>query len=809
MREIFNNILYMARRFKTVTAFNMVGLIVSFATFYLLMTQIAYQVTYNHGLKDYERIYRMETDFVFNEWEFSDAACRPLADALNKLPQVETHSLVVDVGTGNYTGYYTYTFKRGDREMEYVVTYGNNTVVKALNDSAVSGSIEWTDSDRVGCIIPLSIAMDYFGRADAAGDTMTYVSQEDGRERKKVVRGVYQDYPENCELKNYIYDNIFDEGLASLNFAYKCFVKFKEVPSDMNAFAGEVKRSCISNLTGELGDWHDSRELRQKVQAIEGTRIRFVPLADSYFESSSFTSGDNGYWGMLRILELACLMVVLIAIINYLNFMLAESPVRMRSLNTRQVLGASRCSLRLGLIGECVVTSLVACVVALALCWALSRVVPSGLLIVGGIALGDHRLLVLLILGVSVAAGALAGLYPALFATSFPPAVALKARFGLTPQGRQLRTMLVCLQLVISMLLLIYIGILYMQSRHIYNAPYGYNKERILVAELPVTSSDTVVERLSSDLLHLPGIERVSFSDARLGTTDGHNTVHTEAQGHAIRYSHMFADTSFVKTMGITMLEGRDFAATDSTAIIVNQSTLSKWNWVKLGTKISIGFDEESGDSAVVVGVCEDIHYGTMRIHNDQPFFIILDQDLPGYNLNIRMTADAQRLAVRQQAYQLLRKYYGHKTPDLQFFDDTLEQAYKGEFRFFQLIYYLCIICIVITLIGVACLTMFETEYRRMEIGIRKAAGATTGEIVKMFARRYGWLILISFAIAAPVAWKCGDVTLDYFSDRAPISWWLFPLALLVVGGVTLVTVAMQTWRVARENPTLNLKNSE
>ena len=111
------------------------------------------------------------------------------------------------------------------------------------------------------------------------------------------------------------------------------------------------------------------------------------------------------------------------------------------------------------------------------------------------------------------------------------------------------------------------------------------------------------------------------------------------------------------------------------------------------------------------------------------------------------------------------------------------------------------------TLIGVACLTMFETEYRRKEIGIRKASGATTGEIVMMFCRHYGWLLLISFVVALPMAWLSRDWTLNYLKDLDSIHWWIFPLAFLLVAAVTLGTVALQCWRVARENPTTSLRN--
>ena len=813
MSEIFKNIVYMARRFKWTTVFNMIGLVVSFVTLYLLMIQVIYEATYNHGLKDYERLYRIESDFAYNEWDSSDAIGRPIADMLDSFPQVvEAYSLMIEV-SDNFSGYYTYTFHRDSLEWERVVTYGNNKVITALNDNVVDGSIEWNESDSTGCIIPASFAREYFGTTKAAGDSVIYSSLVVGNSERQTikVRGVYEDFPENCQMKNYIYCNILDAGVNSLNFTFQCIVKFKEVPTDLDAFSEAIKQVWIKNLLAREGSADDDKrvKLEQSIRAVKEMSIKFTPLAESYFRHETFTSADNGYRGMTSILKWACLLVILIATINFLNFTLAESPMRMRSLNTRLVLGASRQSLRMGLVAECVVTSVVACLVALALCWLLSGIVPFDLLTKGSTALGDHLWLILFMLGVSVVVGIVAGIYPALFATSIPPIIALKASFGLTPQGHRLRTILVCLQLAISMFLLFYVGILFMQSRYILNeVDYGYDKNRILTAALPVNATDSVISCLGDDLMKIPGVESVAFTDALLGSTDAHNTVHADWRGESVCYSVISASADFIKTMGIKMIAGRDFTASDelSTAAIVNKSTLSSWDGLKLGDKISIDFDEESTDSAVIVGVCDDIRYGTARIGNNQPFVILLDNSYTGYYLNLRVAANGRIDEVKAEVNKLLRRYFSHKATKLSFYDKAIERAYRNEFRYSQLIYYLCIICLVMTLIGVACLTMFETEHRRKEIGIRKASGAKTGEIVMMFCRYYGWILLISFVVALPVALFSRHLTFSYLKDRDSIHWWIFPLAFLLVAAVTLGTVALQSWRAGRENPTSSLK---
>ena len=141
--------------------------------------------------------------------------------------------------------------------------------------------------------------------------------------------------------------------------------------------------------------------------------------------------------------------------------------------------------------------------------------------------------------------------------------------------------------------------------------------------------------------------------------------------------------------------------------------------------------------------------------------------------------------------------------------DDMIQEAYFHEFHFMRQMLLYSISSIIIMLIGVFCLTLFESEFRRKEIGIRKVAGASSFEIIKMFYNYYGSLILISFAIAIPPAYLLSRNWLEHnFAEHASIAhlWWLFPLSLLLVGATTLVTEVVQCWRAAHENPVNCLK---
>ena len=264
--------------------------------------------------------------------------------------------------------------------------------------------------------------------------------------------------------------------------------------------------------------------------------------------------------------------------------------------------------------------------------------------------------------------------------------------------------------------------------------------------------------------------------------------------------------------MGIKIIEGRDFTDDDTAAIIINKAARQQWPWLNLGDRISTNAYIKEADSVTIIGVCENIRYGTMLVNINQPYGFILNRNdyVAFTQLLVRVADNVDIEDTRQQANRLLQKqgYYSIEDPNsgLMRYDNCVSKSYKSELRFFKQIYLIAIFCLAITLIGLFCLTMFETEYRRKEIGIRKVAGATTGEIVWMLCRHYGLLIFLCCAAAMPIAWYFGKMTLNYFNDHVTIRWWIFPLSLLFVGGIMLGTVALQSWLAARKNPASTIK---
>lgn len=794
----------MARRFKTASWLNLFGLVVAYATCYLLLSQIIYQYTYNRSVDDYQQLYRMESNFL-NEDVFTEHMCRPLAEGLIDLPQVESYSLAWN----NNLGIETRTVLKGKEKQEYIFSSCNNTGVSALTGRVLDGKIEWTNDDQDGIIIPASIAEDYFGTTQAADSMMLILN--DGIKKMERVVGVYEDLPKNCELTNCIYYNMMSNDLYLLYAYYKCYVKLTQGHHDLDATVNALKCAAVDSLIANAQRAGlEEKDLNNTIEKIKKTDIKLIPLKDSYFEFSSFTQGDHGYRGMLTVLELASLLVIIISTVNFLNFTLAMSPMRIRGLNTRLVLGAYRSRLRIGVIAECVLTSLFACMLALLVGGMLEHVSAASDLFEYDFALSEHRILVVIMLVLSIVVGIVVGIYPAIFATSFEPALVLKSSFGLTPQGKRLRATLIFLQLFASMFMITYIGLLFQQNRYIYNSSYGYNKNQVIFCPTTISSESINLktrDEICQSLRKNPSIRSVSLSSGVIGSTDAHYNIQATSRGHIIGYNFMYTDRHYLSTLGIDIIKGRSFLPNDSAVMIVTESAFRQWNGLHIGDKVSTSPDETT-DSATIIGVCKDIRYGTLFTQNIQPYAFILDdgQYIPEYQLNICVESTANQNTVIQEVSELLKKYGINSTPVR--FNDILKSVYHKELLFFRIVYFLSIICIIITLIGLFCVTMFETEYRRKEIGIRKISGATTAEIIKMLCRQYVPLVLLSFVLAAPLAFYFYQRTMEPFSQHAETNWWMFPLSFVLVGGITLATVVLKSWNTACEDPSESL-NSE
>ena len=786
----------MARRFKTATLLNFLGLTVAFATFYLLMTQVDYNRGYNSCIPDADRVYRVESK-MGDDYPWGTNCNRPTLAQIAQMPQVEAMS-----EQGGWSP--TREFLKDGSVVEHSCMGTNLTPFGAVAARCLSGELSWKEYGERTLIIPASLAQKLFGRVDVAGEPL--YSKTD----TLTVKGVYADFPENCSMKNHVYYATQQDLDSWSEWSYVAYVKLRKGVDPKTMLSGlslQLKEQMWqAQWGGALASGEFSANQEQEARAsfdkyYKHYDYRMTPVRDTYF--SGVAGDDKGNATMLFVLQLACVLIIVIAAVNFLNFTLAQSPMRIKSINTRRVLGEPVAKLRLRLIAESVVWALLACGTAFVLCVAVSQ--QQTQLLLGSLALADHRWLTALMLLLAVAMGIVVGVYPAIFATSFQPALALKGSFGLTPKGRRLRSVLVGLQLGIALLMIAYIGILLLQSRYIYKSDYGFQKDEVLYVQL-TSELWGKKDAIRTELMQQGGVKDVSFSRFVLGNSDSYMGWGRGDDDHHVTFTCMPVDHHYLRTMGIKVVEGRDFNEHDGDCYIINEAARRQWPWVEMDQKLL-------SNDFPVVGVCENIRFMSTRKDRQQEplaFFIFGNEHINwGDQLgitNIRVASGVDKVDMRHKLGDVLTAMGSGERVEPKFLDQQLERLYQEEFRFIRQVGWFAVLCLVITLIGVFCLTMFETEYRRKEIGIRKVFGSSTREVLTMLCRHYGLLLVVSFAASAPLAYYIGRQWLQGFAERTPVYWWLFPLALLVVGLITLLTVITQSWRTAKENPVNSIK---
>ena len=798
--DVFRNIMYMARRFKTATLLNLVGLAVAFAALFLFLTQVEYSASFNRSIPKAERVMRVES--MMNDAPWSTHNSVPMLEMMIEMPEVESGTLFPIKG-------YTAEFFMGTNSVEWDwARVRKETSLEPFGAVCLDGKLSWKDDTDSGVIIPASLAQRFLGTTMAAGHYLW-----NGKDSLQIM-GVYQDFPDNCCVDNMIYSSMGDEGKSDYSeWSYVGYLRLHKT-ADADAFRSDfperVKSMFRKRILAENAEEYNNATPEERAEidqqldrAVGAHHFRVTPITETYF--SGIDDDDRGNRTVHLILIWACIIVVVVAAINFLNFTLAESPMRVKGVNTRRVLGSSLTSLRLGLIGETVVVALLAFLIGMLIVHLLTRWTAITTLVQGSIELQDHLPLLGLTAVVALATGIVAGVYPAWFVTSFQPAMALKGAFGLTPRGRYMRTLLVSLQITISLVLVTYIGILLLQSRYIYHSDYGFDKDELCYAKL---SAELLPKKdaIRAELLGLGGVKDVSYSSFVLGSSTSYMGWGRASGDKSVSFTCMPVDCHYLRTMGIEVIEGRDFNEHDSDCYIINEAARKRWSWVEMDKKLLDG-------DLPVIGVCENIRYAS--IHQDRAVdpvaFIIMGESYASWGdrlgmLNVRLAAGTDKMAMRQQIRDKLIEMGDGSAVEVHFLDEQLERLYQDEFRFIRQVIVFSIICLIITLIGVFCLTMFETEYRRKEIGIRKVFGSTEGQIVGLLTSRYAQLLLVAFVIAVPLSWYMGSQWLQSFVERTTIHWWLFPAALLLVSLVTLLTATMQGWRAATENPINSIK---
>ena len=790
------SLLYLFRRYRLATLLNLLGLGVAVATFYLFMTQVIYNRTYNHNIHDHEHMYRLEIyGGLFGE-DWGCNICRPLVTLLKEIPQVKDATYI--------SPYINKTdVKVGNRTINVPLINMGKPGIEFFTGKLLSGSSK-TCGDGHNVIVSRSTAEKMFGTANAAGKTFEG-ENGDGSKTTVTVVGVSEDMPDNCTLPNGVY--ICENESVMNDWSEWSFNVYMLLDDGANPKKVEraIKLAFMKvNGVSEKDEKRFDKEVNMK--------FRISPMDNIYF--SGVGKQDKGNRNLVGVLTVASVFVLFIAMLNLLNFSLSEIPMRMRGINTRRVMGASIGSLRLKMIMENVMFAFVALLIGIVLVIAFQRSETCMKLVSGDIHFASHMVLAAVMAVSALVVGALSAVVPAFYSTSFTPAMVLKGSFGLSPRGRRLRMAIMAVQFCLAFALTIYIGVMSSQSSYIFNSDYGFNKNEVFYTWLS-EEAQAKKDAVRAELKKLPFVESVGFAQNAIGTSDGYMGWGRGDGDHHMVLQVLPCDYEYLRTMQLKIVEGRDFRESDmkTGAYVLNKAAMAQYKWLVVGDSIGRQSNWGSQSNYNIVGVCNNFKLKSMRCDNSNVAvaFVIFGPDMAEWGdrcgqVFVRVAKNQDKIEAKRRIAEVLNRLDGSQKYEMWFLDDDLQQTYVEEFRFISQVKLFAIICIIITIIGVFSLTMFETEYRRKEIAIRKVMGSSIGSVVRLFAMRYALPLVVAFVVAAPVGWWLSNSWLQSFAEHTPIHWWLFPLSFVLVSAVVVITVIIQSWRVATANPVESIK---
>lgn len=782
MNTLFRNFSHTFRRFFTASILNLLGLSIAFAACFVILTQVDYDYNYNKAYPAHDRIYRVEVN-PGGEYGWQIWLARPFCELIGTAsPHIQAFSIT---SLSNYPS----DFEVNEHIYSEPEFTGFGDYLEVFQPTMVCGTTA-SLNEPSQVLISASMARRFFGTTDAIGKIL-YTGHK-SHNYPSVIGGVYQDMPENSQLGNCVFSS-FRSDLNKdswTNWNYTMYIRL-----DNPASLADVQQSVIESCKQKIP--------RDRISGTEDWEnfIHFTPLDEVHYS----TIGNKAATSKAALYLLLCVsvLILLTAAVNYMNFSLAETPMRLRSINTQKVLGASTVSLRIYLLLESVLVCV--CGFLLSLLWLyLLKDTPLSTLVASDLSLTAHPILLAALGGIAVCMGLLAGAYPSYYVTSFQPALALKGSFGLSPKGKMLRTFLVCFQFFVSFMLIISVGIMYLQSHYIQNSDYGYDKSVVLVGEIPDELLDRR-EAIVSELSGISGIEGISISQFVLNSSDDYMSWGRGSGDRSINMVCFPVDYRYLSVMGIKITEGRDFKPGDGDVYIFNEAARKKYPWMRV--------DEPAiPEDYPIVGFCENIRFSSFR-NNDavEPMaFFIYGKDHVNWDansvLNIRVAPGVDKVDMLHRLAKATEKIAPGRDFNFRFMDQVIDQNYHRELRFTHQILLFSLIAIVLSIIGVFGLTLFESEYRRKEIGIRKILGSSTGKILYMFTKRYLVMLVICFLLAAPFGWWIGHDWLESFSDKTPIRAWIFVISFLLVSLITILTVTFECWKNANENPVQSIK---
>jgi putative ABC transport system permease protein len=793
---------------KSFSFINIIGLATGTLCCLYILLYVQDQYSYDKHHKGAADIYRINSALVINgDKHTNGAASPPIAPAIKRdFPEVQQYTRLVPTGLlGNPKNLLRYKEKSFyEKDLVYVDSTFFDVFSYHFDYGKNTSSIL---AEPYSLVLLKPVADKLFGSDDPVGKVIS-IDNGFGKHDFKVA-------------------GVVDESLGKSHITANIFITmrsggFGDYTLNNTMWAGNNYACSYIKLRPGASAAVLEKKLPAFIDKYGGQQLKALGMKKAlYLEPVTAIHTTPGFEieisktinpTLLYILALIAIMIQLIACINFMNLSTARGSKRAKEVGVRKVIGAQRGDLIKQFLGESFLLSFIGVLLALPLLYLalpyLNQITHTDI----QFSFLNHYSIWLMLAGIILVTGAVAGSYPAFYLSAFEAIKVIKGNFTNQVSAAGVRRSLVVFQFVLSIVLITGIVIIYSQLNYIKNKDIGFDKSQKLVFSFYTGDSQNKMKVFGDDLQQLPEVKVVSKSNNYLSQFVGQDHGVYPTGGNmqtAIDAQNITTDENFVKANGIKIISGRDFRKKDSLRVLINETLAKRLGFTPqkvIGQRLYTQYTPNPVTYVEVAGVMKDFNYNSLH-GAVKPFMLVYD-DRPGVYQNIIAATDSKDYKM------LLSKIGAIWQKDLPgvpfeyaFLDDEVQKQYETEITLSQIINSFTIMAIVISCLGLFGLAAFSSEQRQKEIGIRKVLGASVPGIVTLLSKEFVKLVFISFIIASPIAWWGARIWLQGFAYKIPLSWWMFAVAGLMAIFITLFTVSSQAIKAALMNPVKSLKS--
>ncbi|HEY9002590.1 MAG TPA: ABC transporter permease [Mucilaginibacter sp.] len=773
-------------RNKFFSAINILGLALGMTCSILIFLWVQNELSIDSFHANKDKLYTVyERQFYDHKVHGQYATPGILADELKKdIPDIQ-YATEAELGDES-------TFRAGEKLLKMTGGFAGEDFFKMFSFPLIQGNAKSALNDPSSITISRKMADEFFGSPQAAiGKSIRFENRLNFN-----ITAVFENIPQNSSNKfDYLlnwYQFLKDNPWAKTwdSNSPQTFIMLKP---NTDAKAVDKKLTHFVDAFNK-----PSKAFREELS---------IQRLDETYLNSDLTEGkpSGGRIEYVRLFSAVAIFILLIACINFMNLTTARSVKRAREIGVRKVVGAVRPVLIRQFIGEAILLTFFAVLIAAFLVAVLLPVFNS--VTQKEIEYPSKQLSFWLWLaGLTLVTGFISGSYPALFLSGFNPVKVLKGTLKLSPGSAWFRKGLVVFQFSLSVILIVGTIVVSKQVSYVQNKNLGFDRENMIF--VPVEGDlITKYQVFKDEALKMPGIKditRITSKPTNFGSSTSGVNWDGKDPNNNIEFTQISVGYDFVKTMKLNLAEGRDFSkefATDTNNYLINETALGR-----TGYKDPIGKPFTMwGKKGKIVGVLKDFHF--YSLHRAIEPLVVRLRDSIDYGSIIIRTQPGQSKQAIASIGKLCKELNPNFTFTYQFSDLEFQKLYNNEQVISKLADVFAFLAIFISCLGLLGLAMFTAEQRTKEIGIRKVLGASVASLFTLLSKEFIILVVIALLIASPVAWYAMNKWLLNYNYHIDIAWWIFLLSGIIAIMITLVTVSFQSLKAALMNPIKSLRS--